>query len=464
MTDKFAKSNWITLILILIDSVAFSICWIISYFFRLKLNQHLGIIINPLENYLKIIPLIVAVWLISTSYYGLYFHKEKTSSLNELSFIFRSVRAGFIFSVFVSYFIKNLDIGRSVNILMPIFAFGYLFLSRTTFRAIKTKWIKKGIGLTRAIVIGAGVTGKSVVESMKYHPEIGFNLLGFVDDDANKQGKIIGDVPVLGHTSKLTEIIKENNVEEVFLAIPSMPQKFIMNLIVSCEKMNVNFKVVSNLFEVITSRVKIDEINDIPVIKLANGHLPPTQASIKRVLDIIIASFLFIFVFIPTYPILWLIIKLDSKGPVIFKHRRVGKDGKIFTLYKYRTMLQDVNPFQVAPYDPKDLRITNFGRFLRKTSFDELPQIINVLKGEMSMVGPRPEMPFIVEQYDEWQKRRLDVKPGITGLWQVVGRKNLPLHMNLEYDFYYIKNQSLLLDLSILIRTIPAVVLGKGAF
>ena len=464
MTDRFVKSNLITIILLVIDTIAFSICWIVSYILRLKLNQHLGIIINPLENYLKIIPLIVAVWLVSTSYYGLYFHKEKTSSLNELSSIFKAIKAGFIFSVFVSYFIKHLDIGRSVNILMPVFAFGYLFLSRTAFRSIKSRWIKQGVGLTRAIIIGAGVVGKSVVESMKYHPEIGFNLLGFVDDDPNKQGTTINGIPVLGPTTKLTDIIKDNKVEEVFLAIPSMPQKFIMNLIVSCEKMNVNFKVVSNLFEVITSKVKIDEINDIPVIKLANGHLPSLQASIKRVLDIIIASLLFIFVFIPTYPIIWLLIKLDSKGSIIFKHKRVGKDGKIFTLYKYRTMQKEVNPFQVAPFDQNDPRITKFGRFLRKTSLDELPQLINVLKGEMSMVGPRPEMPFIVEGYDEWQKRRLDVKPGITGLWQVVGRKNLPLHMNLEYDFYYIKNQSLLLDLSIIIRTIPAVILGKGAF
>ncbi len=464
MTDRFVKSDLITLILIISDAIVFSICWIISYFLRIKFNQSLGIVLNPFENYLKIIPLIVVVWLISTAYYGLYFHKEKTSSLNELSSIFRTVRTGFIFSVFVSYFIKHLDIGRSVNILMPVFAFIYLFISRSFFRAIKSRWIKKGVGLTRAIIIGAGEMGKDVMESMRNHPEIGFKLLGFVDDDPNKQNKEINGAPVIGPINKLTEIIKEHNVEEVFLAIPSMPQKFAMNLIVSCEKMNVNFKVVSNLFEVITSKVKIDEIKDVPVIKLANGHLPSLQALIKRILDLIISTLMFIFVYLPTYPIIALLIKLDSKGPVIFKHKRIGKDGKIFTLYKYRTMSQDVNPFEVAPVDQSDQRITKFGRFLRKTSIDELPQLINVIKGEMSMVGPRPEMPFIVEKYDEWQKRRLDVKPGITGLWQVVGRKNLPLHMNLEYDFYYIKNQSLLLDLSILIRTVPAVFLGKGAF
>jgi lipopolysaccharide/colanic/teichoic acid biosynthesis glycosyltransferase len=127
-------------------------------------------------------------------------------------------------------------------------------------------------------------------------------------------------------------------------------------------------------------------------------------------------------------------------------------------------MRTDADPYAVAPTDPDDSRITPSGRFLRRTSLDELPQLLNVLRGEMSMVGPRPEMPFIVEKYEPWQRRRLDVKPGITGLWQVIGRKNLPLHLNMEYDLYYIKNQSLLLDIEILLKTVPAVLMGRGAF
>jgi lipopolysaccharide/colanic/teichoic acid biosynthesis glycosyltransferase len=127
-------------------------------------------------------------------------------------------------------------------------------------------------------------------------------------------------------------------------------------------------------------------------------------------------------------------------------------------------MRVDTDPYSVAPTEATDPRITRFGRFLRRTSLDEFPQLLNVLKGDMSMVGPRPEMPFLVEKYEEWEKRRLDVKPGITGLWQIVGRKNLPLSLNMEYDFYYIKNQSLLFDIAILLKTIPAVIFGRGAF
>jgi lipopolysaccharide/colanic/teichoic acid biosynthesis glycosyltransferase len=157
-------------------------------------------------------------------------------------------------------------------------------------------------------------------------------------------------------------------------------------------------------------------------------------------------------------------IRRDTKGPVFFKQERVGRDGKRFLIYKYRTMHVEAPPYDYAPTAEEDPRITRFGRWLRRTSLDELPQLLNVLRGEMSMVGPRPEMPFLVDKYEPWQRRRLDVKPGITGLWQVIGRKNLPLHLNMQYDFYYIKNQSLLLDLEILFRTIPAVLKGKGAF
>ncbi|HNT36382.1 MAG TPA: sugar transferase, partial [bacterium] len=157
-------------------------------------------------------------------------------------------------------------------------------------------------------------------------------------------------------------------------------------------------------------------------------------------------------------------IRLSSKGTILFKQERVGKGGKIFVLYKFRTMYMDVPNYEEAPTRSDDPRVFGFGRFLRRSSLDEIPQLINVLKGDMSMVGPRPEMPFIVEKYDVWQRRRLLVKPGITGLWQIIGRKDLPLHANLEYDLYYVQNMSLFNDILILLKTIPVVFFGKGAY
>ena len=182
-----------------------------------------------------------------------------------------------------------------------------------------------------------------------------------------------------------------------------------------------------------------------------------------RALDVV-ASASALLVFAPLIGLLALLVRLDSRGPAFFVQTRVGRNGRPFRMFKLRTMVQDAELYAVAPRDGDDPRITRAGRWLRSTSLDELPQLVNVLKGEMSMVGPRPEMPFIVESYDEWQRRRLAVLPGITGLWQILGRKDLPMHQNLQYDFYYIRNRSLSLDASILLRTSGAVLSRRGAF
>lgn len=182
----------------------------------------------------------------------------------------------------------------------------------------------------------------------------------------------------------------------------------------------------------------------------------------KRLLDIVFAFLMFV-VTLPFWPIIILLIKFESGGNEIFKQKRVGQQGRPIYIYKFKTMkgLPNSKP---APRSPDDDRVTKIGRILRKYSLDELPQVINVLKGEMSLVGPRPEMPFIVKKYNKWQKVRLLAKPGLTGLWQVLGRKDLPLEENLEYDFYYLNNQSLFLDLAIILKTVPMVIRGYGAY
>jgi len=195
-------------------------------------------------------------------------------------------------------------------------------------------------------------------------------------------------------------------------------------------------------------------------------NLPGKQrfySFIKRTTDVIVATLALIFL-LPVLAVLAIVVKIDSRGKVIFAHERVGKDGKIFIIYKFRTMRGDVNRQQLAPIAPGDERVTVTGKFLRRTSLDELPQLVNIIKGEMSLIGPRPEMPFIVENYTNIQKARLLVKPGLTGLWQLAGRKDLPLHENIEYDLYYILHQSMLLDLIIFLKTFTVVFSGKGAY
>jgi lipopolysaccharide/colanic/teichoic acid biosynthesis glycosyltransferase len=214
---------------------------------------------------------------------------------------------------------------------------------------------------------------------------------------------------------------------------------------------------------VLTAGTPVDLIDDLPLVRLGRERVPRAYAPSKRAFDVVFA----LAGIVVTAPLVaWCALRTvrTSPGPAFFAQERSGQNGCKFRMYKFRTMHVDVDRYATAPLDSRDDRITTYGRWLRGTSIDELPQLWNVLKGDMSLVGPRPEMPFIAETYDDWQRRRLSVKPGITGLWQILGRKDLPMHANLQYDFYYIRNRSLSLDLSILLRTVGAVLSRRGAF
>jgi exopolysaccharide biosynthesis polyprenyl glycosylphosphotransferase len=313
------------------------------------------------------------------------------------------------------------------------------------------------------LIVGTGETARRALLRIVDHPEIGYELVGLVGRTDDPPPRAINHVPYLGSIERLTDLIRAHKIEEVFLADPKVPDDDKLNLVARCDETGVNFKIVSQMFEVTSPQIRIDILDDLPVIPLQSGEMGPVPAAIKRVMDTVIALALLI-VLLPFAALIAIWIRLDSPGPALFAHDRIGRHGRRFRLWKFRTMTTETNPYDMAPTDPNDPRITRAGRWLRRFSLDELPQLWNVVRGEMSMVGPRPEMPQIVERYEPWQRIRLEVKPGVTGLWQIIGRKNLPLELNLEYDLYYIKNQSLLLDLVILLKTIPAVVFGRGAY
>ena len=466
--NSFWKSHFLTFCLVALDVLALSFIWRESW--ELRHALHPAIFANPInlfEKYTETLPFIMATWLIILAVFKQYAHRGKISSLNQASDIIKAGIAMLIVTLAVGHVLKRYDLAPAIICFSAAGNTIYLYISRTILRTIKESMRARGIGLTRVAIIGAGETGRRVAIRILNHPEVGYELVGFIDRRAAELGEKVAGVPVIGNGADGTELVDlllRYRVEEVFLAIPSMPHHDVFNLAVQCEAANVHFKIVKNdILEVITNRVKIDDIGDFPVILLGEGRLTPFGTFCKRTLDLSLTIPALILA-APVFLAIAIVIKLDSRGRIIFSHERVGQDGKIFRLHKFRTMTAQTNPYAVAPGDVNDSRVTRFGRFLRKTSLDELPQMWNVLVGDMSLVGPRPEMPFIVEQYEPWQRRRLDVPQGITGLWQIAGRKKLPLHYNLEYDFYYIRNWTLLLDLTILLRTIPAVIFCKGAF
>jgi exopolysaccharide biosynthesis polyprenyl glycosylphosphotransferase len=419
--------------------------------------------INPVGPYLAALAVYLPFWAVVVWYHGLYDHAEKVTGLNELSRILKAFLAGTIGSLAIAYLVKSWDIGRFILLGTAVAFFAWLYLSRSLLRLWKAAEIRQGRGVVRVAIIGVGRTARRVAERIQNHPEGGYLLLGFIDPNPRRRLTTLAGLPVLGKTQALADLVREHRMNEVFLAVPKLPQHETLSLVLACEHLGVQFKIVSNLFQVITRQVQVDVVDEVPVVRLRNAELRPIQAFVKRLLDLAVAAGLLAVFALPML-IITLLIRLESRGPALFRQVRIGQGGRPFAMLKFRTMYVDAPIYATAPTDPGDPRVTPFGRWLRKTSLDELPQLLNVLVGHMSMVGPRPEMPFLVEQYEEWQRRRLDVKPGVTGLWQVVGRKNLPLSRNMEYDFYYIMNQSLFLDLVILVKTVPAVVFGRGAF
>jgi exopolysaccharide biosynthesis polyprenyl glycosylphosphotransferase len=327
--------------------------------------------------------------------------------------------------------------------------------------------------VTRILIIGAGGHAQVIADLILCRMRLGedLQLLGFVDDDP--QADTLG----LSHFGPLTRTVavtREQRVNEVIFALPRQAHIQLSNLVAELQALKVNVRVVPDFFDLVFLRSVVEDFGGMPLVTLREPALDPLQRLVKRAFDLALAG-LALLLTLPLMGIIALLIKLDSPGPVIFGQPRVGENGRLFKMYKFRTMVQDAETKQAEllhqtadgllthkSYD--DPRVTRMGRFLRRTSLDELPQLINILKGEMSLVGPRPELPWLVDRYQPWQRKRFEVPQGLTGWWQVNGRADKPMHLHTEDDLYYIKHYSLWLDFQILWRTIKAVIARRGAY
>jgi exopolysaccharide biosynthesis polyprenyl glycosylphosphotransferase len=445
------------------DGVLVSLSWAGAWGLRRALDDAIGTPINPFDAYLHALPMIVTAWISTCWLFGIYRSARLRTGIAELQTLFRGVALGLLVVGSLSFFFKELHFGRVVVLAAAGFNLVFQGATRVFFHRMETRMRRSGRYDVPALIVGTGIAAIRLLQKLQDHPEIGYQVVGFLDEKGDLTGKDVANRPVLGCVDDLREIAQKYGVVEVFVAMPSLGHTRMLALVLDCEDLGITFRCVTNLFEVLTAGTEIDLVDDLPLVRLGRERVYPLYAPLKRVFDIC-GSLAGLAVSAPL--LLWCSwrIRRDSSGPAIFLHPRVGKDGRSFQMLKFRTMREDVGPSEVAPRRTGDPRITRYGRWLRGTSIDELPQLWNVLRGDMSLVGPRPEMPFIVAEYDEWQRRRLAVLPGITGLWQILGRKDLPMHENLQYDFYYIRNRSLGLDASILLRTVGAVLSRRGAF
>jgi exopolysaccharide biosynthesis polyprenyl glycosylphosphotransferase len=313
---------------------------------------------------------------------------------------------------------------------------------------------------TRILIYGAGELGQALFRSIENSPRSNINPIGFIDDDPNKIGnachrngfKTDHCIRVIGNREDIESIAIQNTIEEVWIAISNIDNSKLIEIIDYLKSIGIKSSFIPNLYRVFIHKVSISKVGDLPLVSEIE-HDKNLYLVVKKYFDYILSS-IAIIAFSFFFLLISIAIKIDSKGPVMFKQDRVGKDGKKFKIFKFRTMREDSEPYAINPIDFTDSRITRVGKFLRKTSLDELPQLINILKGEMSLVGPRPEMPFIVEKYTDFQKERLRVLPGISGLWQLSGDRKRMIHENLDYDLYYIRNMSFSLDIAILIESV----------
>ena len=324
------------------------------------------------------------------------------------------------------------------------------------------------------LIAGAGPVGDRVSRLVLDRPWSGYEVMGFADDDITKQTTHINGRPVLGTVAELPALVDEHKPDEVIIALPMHAHSVLRESVLALERAHVRIRVVPDVFDLMPGRTMAEDTWGIPMISVRAPEITGFDRVVKRVFDLVLSTVSLI-VIAPVMALSAIAVWIESGRPVIFTQWRVGENGRLFTMYKFRTMIANAETHieqarqrgeeidQV--YKPlNDSRVTRIGRFLRRTSLDEFPQLWNVLRGDMSLVGPRPELPWVVDRYKSWQRQRLSVLPGITGWWQVNGRGDLPLVENVQYDLFYIQNYSPLLDLSILVRTLWVVVRGRGAY
>ncbi len=469
--------HWITIVTdLLLINLAFWTAYLARYVWQwLRPVLYL----EPYRDYLGQQLVLTILLAIAFRYTGVWRRRRGELWLDEVARIITATAAGIMLMMAVTFFLQPSPFSRLLIFWALLFIVLFLSVSRLLRRLTLSLLYRRGIGVDRVLVVGVGETGRSVIRTLLARPDLGFNMVGYLDEETHENNGHIGRVLRLGGFGDLDRLLREYApLHTVFIALPGTMQPQLLNMLQICSQHEVRALVVPDLLQLSLNRVEFSNMAGVPVLGMrdmaAFGHISRSGRVLKRALDLA----LILLLSVPTLlvmAVLALIIKLDSPGPIFYTSPRVGREGRVFNMYKFRSMVTDADEQKESLRElneadgplfkiKNDPRQTRTGRLIRRLSLDELPQVFNVLLGQMSLVGPRPPLPEEVALYKPWHHQRLAVVGGMTGLWQVSGRSDLSFDELCLLDIYYIENWTLGSDVRILLQTIPHLLSRKGAY
>jgi exopolysaccharide biosynthesis polyprenyl glycosylphosphotransferase len=461
----FVNSYWVALGDLLIINSALLVAYWARFEWGLAFTDHPR---PPLPVYLQALAILDYCCLFLLVALGAYRRERFHSLIEEVNTLLKAFTTGLIFVLSLTFFVRDFEYSRLVGAYAWVLTVVGFVVFRWVLQGYERRQRARGAFRRRALIIGTNHMALHLATKFRESPELGFEVTGFLRSSSNGE---VGDV--LGTLGDFEEVLRREEVHAVFVADAELEHYRLLEIVELCENRGLLISLVPTIYDLLISFRDVQHLDGIPLVALEENVLSDISRAVKRVFDLGFSLFVLVLT-LPLWPALALAIKLDSKGPVFYVQRRCGEGGRIFPMLKFRTMVRDADrklpellkveeleePVFKLPDDP---RVTRVGRFLRRTSLDELPQFLNVLAGQMSVVGPRPEEVEMVRRYNVWQRRRLKMKPGITGLQQITSRGCASLGERVKYDIYYIRRQSLLLDLTIILRTIWVVLKGEGA-
>lgn len=456
------------LVVLASDFLTINLAWVCYYLIRVE-SQLIPISIEP-EFWVPLF-FIYFYWLIVLAMVGLYRPWYAASRFDEIALLFKTITFGCLF-LFFTIFVddQGKNVAVSSRLLIAIYwgvMIAFVSTGRLLLRSIQRRMLIAGIGVHNTLIVGSLSKAVELHDEVKKYPALGYKVIGFVGLEKRKGRKDAGAMPVLGELQDLHDIVAEKNVRDVLIALDSSEHDRLLDVITHCNSHRVGLKIMPDLYDIISGQARTNQIYGFPLIEISPQLMKPWEEVMKRVGEVVFSAVVLV-AGLPLWILIAILIKIESRGPVLYKQKRVGKDGEHFNIIKFRSMHEDAEREGPQWAGKKDPRVTKIGNLLRRLHLDEIPQLINILSGHMSLVGPRPERPLFVEKLAReipLYTRRLKVRPGITGLAQVKHKYDETIddvRKKVQYDLSYIENMSLRMDIKIILGTIYHMILGRG--